>query len=516
MKQWIASRLHRARNTARRAARRNGQALAVVALVAALAVVGQTSGVLAAAFSQNSQVLAVQPVATAHSETLKQKKDKTISCLPGVRQPSANESDEAQIVEIGEIGEMPDADVADEEASGGDALAQEPLGSEVAAPETDNEAETANTPVLQPATPALEAEDQERPTLADRFVGNEPDETNGTEEDAADSEEMDEVEVTGDGMVLLTPEILEATGFDADALEAAGVDTDALAAAGVDLDTLPDAMQQALAESGADENCLAWLLKILFDIDWNWGKYSGWRTVNGKTYYYAQDTNEPVTGVQNIDGKLYYFGTDGAQQDVTFGVDVSRYQKSLDWQKLKKAGVEFAIVRIGYRGYGSGTLVLDSMYETHMNEAKAAGLRTGIYFFSQAINEAEAIEEAEACLYVLDYFGHTVDYPIYFDSEYANASHSGRADNLSVEERTACAVAFCETIENAGYKAGVYASTNWFKGKLDLSALSKYSIWNAHYSVSTSPLACDIWQSTGTGTIDGVSGEIDINVSYIG
>jgi GH25 family lysozyme M1 (1,4-beta-N-acetylmuramidase) len=178
--------------------------------------------------------------------------------------------------------------------------------------------------------------------------------------------------------------------------------------------------------------------------------------------------------------------------------------------------VEFAIVRIGYRGYGSGTLVLDSMYETHMNDAKAAGLRTGIYFFSQAINEAEAVEEAEACLYVLDYFGHTVDYPIYFDSEYANASHTGRADSLSVEERTACAVAFCETIEAKGYKAGVYASTNWFKGKLDLSALSKYSIWNAHYSVTASPLACDIWQSTGTGTIDGIGGEIDINVSYIG
>jgi GH25 family lysozyme M1 (1,4-beta-N-acetylmuramidase) len=314
---------------------------------------------------------------------------------------------------------------------------------------------------------------------------------------------------------LLTPEILEATGFDTDALEAAGVDTEALAAAGVDLDTLPDAMQQALDDAGTDENCLAWLLKILFGIELN-AKYSGWRTVNDKTYYYAQDTNEPVTGVQNIDGKLYYFGTDGAQQDVTFGVDVSRYQKSLDWKKLKNAGVEFAIVRIGYRGYGSGTLVLDSMYETHMNDAKAAGLRTGIYFFSQAINEAEAVEEAEACLYVLDYFGHTVDYPIYFDSEYANASHTGRADSLSVEERTACAVAFCETIEAKGYKAGVYASTNWFKGKLDLSALSKYSIWNAHYSVSASPLACDIWQSTGTGTIDGIGGEIDINVSYIG
>jgi GH25 family lysozyme M1 (1,4-beta-N-acetylmuramidase) len=509
MKQWIASRLHRARNSARRAARRNGQALAVVALVVALAVVGQTSGVFGAAFSQNSQVLAVQPVAAASGKAQKQKTDKASNDLSGgSRQDESGEAQSEQTVAPVESGAA-EPDTSAE--PGGDVLAQQPLGSEAAAPETEQADPAANTPVLQPATPALEAEDQERPTVEDRFAGDEADETNGTET-AADSEE---IEITEDGMVLLTPEILEATGFDTDALEAAGVDTEALAAAGVDLDTLPDAMQQALDDAGTDENCLAWLLKILFGIELN-AKYSGWRTVNDKTYYYAQDTNEPVTGVQNIDGKLYYFGTDGAQQDVTFGVDVSRYQKSLDWQKLKNAGVEFAIVRIGYRGYGSGTLVLDSMYETHMNDAKAAGLRTGIYFFSQAINEAEAVEEAEACLYVLDYFGHTVDYPIYFDSEYANASHTGRADSLSVEERTACAVAFCETIEAKGYKAGVYASTNWFKGKLDLSALSKYSIWNAHYSVTASPLACDIWQSTGTGTIDGIGGEIDINVSYIG
>jgi GH25 family lysozyme M1 (1,4-beta-N-acetylmuramidase) len=490
--------------------------MAAVALVLALAITGQSAGVLLAVQSQQPQVLAVQPTAGSADRSKEHRAWKKTTLAARDEAVSAENEAENEAengLNAGEAQAEPDAELADTYAP------DAPTQAEAEAAGTEQESEAA-PPMLLPATPELEAEDKEQPARENAALG----ETNGlasgsNEANDADEQQPAESEQEGSeasaegGAVLLTPEMLEAAGFDPDALEATGVDTGALEAAGVDADAL---QQAADATSGEGENCLAWLLKVLFGIEPKHETYSGWQTIDGKTYYYAQATNEPVTGVQTIDGKLYYFGADGAQQDVTFGVDVSRYQKNLDWQKLKNAGIEFVIVRIGYRGYGSGTLVLDSMYETHMNAAKAAGLRTGIYFFSQAINEAEAVEEAEACLYVLDYFGHTVDYPIYFDSEYANASHSGRADSLSVAQRTACAVAFCEAIEKAGYKAGVYASTNWFKGKLNLNALTKYSIWNAHYSVAASPLACDIWQSTGTGTIEGIGGEIDINVSYIG
>lgn len=137
--------------------------------------------------------------------------------------------------------------------------------------------------------------------------------------------------------------------------------------------------------------------------------------MGGKTYYYDQYTNQPVTGIQSIDNKLYYFDANGVQQDATFGIDVSKYQSNIDWEQVKTAGVKFVIIRIGYRGYGSGALVLDPMFEQHFTNARNAGLKVGVYFFSQAVNENEAREEAQGCAYVLN--GRKLDYPIYFDTE---------------------------------------------------------------------------------------------------
>ena len=270
-----------------------------------------------------------------------------------------------------------------------------------------------------------------------------------------------------------------------------------------------------------DENgLLSWLWSLLFgkrDDDSSTPApapvYSGWRTVGGKTYYYDQYTNQPVTGIQSIDNKLYYFDASGVQQPATFGIDVSKYQSSIDWDKVKTAGVEFAIIRIGYRGYGSGALVQDPKFEEHFTNARNAGLRVGIYCFSQAVNENEAREEAQACVYVLN--GRQLDYPIYFDTE-ASGAGNGRADGLGVEDRTKCAVAFCEEVKALGYKPGVYASTTWFRKRLDMSQLSNYYIWNAHYNVASSPIACNMWQGTCTARIPGYGGQIDVNISYMG
>ena len=166
-----------------------------------------------------------------------------------------------------------------------------------------------------------------------------------------------------------------------------------------------------------------------------------------------------------------------------------------------------------YRGYGSGALVLDPMFEQHFTNARNAGLKVGVYFFSQAVNENEAREEAQGCAYVLN--GRKLDYPIYFDTE-ASGGKNGRADGLGVEDRTKCAIAFCEEVKAQGYKPGVYASTLWFRQRVDLSRLTGYSIWNAHYGVASSPISCDMWQGSCTARIPGYGGQIDVNISYVG
>lgn len=292
----------------------------------------------------------------------------------------------------------------------------------------------------------------------------------------------------------------------------------------------PEQIQQAL-DSGAledaeaqcidltDENgFLRWLFNWLFGIKEEEPAYSGWRTENGKTYYYAQDTNKKVTGLRSIDGKLYYFDANGVKQDnVTFGIDVSKYQSGLDWNKIKKSGVSFVIIRIGYRGYGAaGNLVKDPMFEEHFTNARNAGLKVGVYFFTQAVNEAEAQEEAEGCNWALN--GRMLDYPIFYDTEASTApGGTGRADGLGVEDRTKCAIAFCERVKELGYQPGVYASTTWYRKRVDYNTLrSRYTIWNAHYGVSSSPIGCDLWQGTEKARINGYSGDLDANISYIG
>ena len=339
----------------------------------------------------------------------------------------------------------------------------------------------ADMPTLQPETPELAAQDPEAPPVQ-----------------ATEAEENSTNQHTPENSIVLTPEEIRAA-LDAGAMDAAEAQC-------IDL---------------SDENgFFSWLFNFLF----GWlGKsdtepvYSGWRTSGGKTYYYSQTTNKPVTGIQCIDNKLYYFNADGVlEKGKTFGVDVSKYQKNIDWNQIKKAGVSFVIVRIGYRGYGAaGTLVLDPMFEEHFTNVKNAGLKVGVYFFSQATTEEEAREEAFACAYVLN--GRKLDYPIFFDTEASGASNgSGRADGLGMEDRTKCAIAFCEEVKAQGYKPGVYASTLWYRKRVDLNSLKKYTIWNAHYGVASSPINCALWQGTCTARLPGYKGDMDVNISYIG
>lgn len=241
-------------------------------------------------------------------------------------------------------------------------------------------------------------------------------------------------------------------------------------------------------------------------------KYTGWQTIDGATYYFDKEGNK-VTGSQVIQGIQYNFSSEGVRSG-TIGIDVSKYQSSINWQKVKNAGINFVIIRCGYRGYGSGVLVQDPMFSSHITGAKAAGLRVGIYFFSQAISEAEAVEEASMAVKLANQYG--INMPIAIDSEYA-AGGAGRADGLSKSARTKITVAFCNTVANAGYKPMVYASKSWFSSHLDVSSFpSSYRIWVAHYAEKCGYGGrYDIWQNTSKGSVDGVKGNVDMNISSI-
>ena len=241
-------------------------------------------------------------------------------------------------------------------------------------------------------------------------------------------------------------------------------------------------------------------------------KYSGWHTIDGKTYYYDKNGNF-VTGTQVIQGVQYTFNSSGHRSGV-IGIDVSKYQKSIDWNKVKNAGINFVMIRCGYRGYGTGVLVEDPMFRSHISGARAAGLRVGVYFFSQAINEAEAVEEASMTIKLVQAVG-GVNMPIAIDSEYANGG-SGRADKLSKSQRTTVTRAFCNTIANSGYTPMVYASKSWFGSQLNVSSLGSYRIWVAHYAATCGYTGrYDIWQYTSKGKVSGVSGNVDMNISYM-
>jgi len=259
--------------------------------------------------------------------------------------------------------------------------------------------------------------------------------------------------------------------------------------------------------------------------------YQGWQTLNDKKYYFDKDGN-PVTGTQTIQGVTYLFDTDGTllkQVDSTTqtpakpltGVDVSTYQTGIDWKAVKNSGISFVMIRAGYRGYGTGVLVEDDMFKSHAAGAAAAGLKVGLYFYSQAINEKEAVEEASACVAIAQKYGVKVTYPIAIDIEYSTSSRPGRADWLTPQQRTKIATAFCDTIKSAGYTPMIYSSKSWFQNDSQLltSQLApKYKIWLAHWGVAQTdyPGRYDIWQYTSSGSVPGIPGRVDMNISYLG
>ena len=220
--------------------------------------------------------------------------------------------------------------------------------------------------------------------------------------------------------------------------------------------------------------------------------------------------DEPTRGI-DIGTKTEIQKLQTTSGNAKVGIDVSKWNQEIDWDKVKNAGVQFAIIRAGYRGSVTGSLVEDSMFVTNMKGAQAAGIPVGVYFFTQAVDEKEAVEEASAVIELIrDY---RLNYPVFIDTE--GAGGNGRADSLDAETRTLVCEAFCRTIENAGYTAGVYASRNWYNNNLQTARLENYHIWLAEYrSVPLYQGYYKTWQYTSKGKVDGIEGRVDMNITY--
>ena len=238
-------------------------------------------------------------------------------------------------------------------------------------------------------------------------------------------------------------------------------------------------------------------------------KYYGWQTIDGKTKFFNAN-GDYVTGEQVIQGVKYNFGSDGALVVNGVGIDVSKHQGTIDWKQAGPA-VSFAIIRCGYRGMYDGQLHEDPFFYKNMSGAKANGENTGIYIYSTALNEAEAVAEASMAVAMAKKAG-GCSLPIYIDME---DSVRGQK-NLTNDQRNAIINAFCNTVQSAGYKSGVYANKTWMTKYINASSLpGSCHIWVAQYNTTCSYSGrYSMWQYSSKGSIPGIKGNVDVNKSF--
>lgn len=194
------------------------------------------------------------------------------------------------------------------------------------------------------------------------------------------------------------------------------------------------------------------------------------------------------------------------------GIDVSVHQGDIDWQMVKDAGVEFAMIRVGYRTYGGGEVKFDDKFAENLKGAREAGIETGVYFFSQATTVDEAIEEVDA---VLDAIApYEITYPVVYDWEIIY-DDSARTDDVPVDVLTDCCISFCERVRSAGYTPMIYQNKRTTLFKLDLPRLQDYDFWLAEYGDEpTYYYDFDMWQYSCTGKVPGIEGDVDLNISF--
>ena len=215
------------------------------------------------------------------------------------------------------------------------------------------------------------------------------------------------------------------------------------------------------------------------------------------------------TAFQASNGVMTY--TEGTS---LVGINVNYKNGEIDWTQVAENGVDFAMIRLGYRGYGTGRIVTDTYFETNLKGALENDIEVGVYFFSQAINEEEAMEEAQYCMDLLQ--DYDITYPIVFDWEPYDSSLNPRTDGLSDEMLTKCAVAFCQAVEDGGYESMVYSNLTYFYLHYDLTQLVDFPLWLAQYNETpTFYYHFSMWQYSSTGTVPGIEGNVDLNIQLI-
>lgn len=234
---------------------------------------------------------------------------------------------------------------------------------------------------------------------------------------------------------------------------------------------------------------------------------SEWVTINP----YWEKNSYDFTNLVSNDGKLKYY-SDGKK--ISFlGVDVSRYQKDIDFYSLKDSGVEYVMIRLGARGYKTGALQLDEYFIQNLDKATEAGLEVGIYFYSQAMSQEEAVEEAN--LVIDNLKERKITYPVAFDMEFVE-NDQARVETLTRDERTVITQAFLKKIGEAGYIPMIYGDKEWLIKRIDLSKLTDYCVWlSDEADIPDYPYQYEMWQYTKQGTIDGIDGFADLNISFV-
>lgn len=250
-------------------------------------------------------------------------------------------------------------------------------------------------------------------------------------------------------------------------------------------------------------------LRLLFPNDivfYNNGKYQFVPisdTIPARTY-------DPAGLVVNERNEMEYQVS--GQVESVKGIDLSRYQGEVDWSLVAADGVDYAMIRVGIRGYGTGEIVLDDTFDTNMTGALQNDIDVGAYFFTQAISEEEAIAEANAVIEALAPYN--VTYPIAIDVEDVNDS-AARTANLTPEQRTDYVIAFCETIKAAGYTPMIYGNLKTYCDMLDMERLNDYEKWFAFYDTYIYfPYEISMWQYTDSGVVNGIEGNVDLNITF--
>lgn len=236
----------------------------------------------------------------------------------------------------------------------------------------------------------------------------------------------------------------------------------------------------------------------------------------GRFYFFpileglAKNTYNPDSFMADGDGTMHYY-VDGERASRK-GIDVSRYQDKIDWEKVAADDVDYAFIRVGIRGYTEGEILEDETFEKNIKGALSNGIDVGVYFFTQALSVEEAEEEAE---FVIDSIEpYKVKYPVVIDVE-AVTSTKARGNDLTSEERTKYCIAFCEKIREAGYTPMIYGNLKTFMLLLDIEELEEYDKWFAYYDEAYYfPYDFKIWQYTNKGKVSGIKGEVDLNISF--